>query len=210
MLLAAVLVGATSTTSACPFCTMQGKTLTGEVDDASMVLYGKLSNANDKAETTDIEIETIIKDNAVRGKQMKLTLNRFIDLSTGNPKVDRYIVFCDLFRGKIDPYRGLSLKAGSKLPEYLRGAIGLAEKKKTAQERFASSSITWTTTTWKSPTTPTRNSVTPTTRTLRRWRRRCRPTRSSSGSRAPTRRRSASACTPRCSATPARRRTRAC
>ena len=52
----------TSTSPACPFCTMQGKTLTGEVADASMVLYGKLDKADEKAETTDIEIETIIKD----------------------------------------------------------------------------------------------------------------------------------------------------
>src|ERR1700722_17703995 len=110
MLLAlAALVGLTSTSPACPFCTMQGKTLTGEVSDASMVLYGKLANANEKAETTEIAIETIIKDNAIRGKRMSLTLNRFIDLSNGSPNA-RYIVFCDLFRGKVDPYRGLALK----------------------------------------------------------------------------------------------------
>ena len=135
LLAAAALVGLASTSPACPFCTMQGKTLTGEVADASMVLYGKLGNANEKAETTDIAVETIIKDNEVRGKRMTLTLNRFIDLEmTG--KNDRYIVFCDLFRGKIDPYRGLALKAGSKLPEYLRGALQLVEKKKTGQERL--------------------------------------------------------------------------
>src|SRR5207248_5971737 len=47
---------------ACPFCTMQGKTLTGEVDQASMVLYGKLTNPNLKNETTDLVIESVIKD----------------------------------------------------------------------------------------------------------------------------------------------------
>jgi hypothetical protein len=123
---------------ACPFCTMQGKTLTQEVDQASMVLYGKLTNANERNETTEMVIEQIIKDNPIRAKRKTIRrktirLARFVDLEATTAQ-DRYLVFCDLFNGKIDPYRGMALKVGSKLPDYLRGA--LAVKDKTAPQRL--------------------------------------------------------------------------
>jgi hypothetical protein len=119
----------------CPFCTMQGKTLTGDVSEASMVLYGKLSNANEKANTTDIQIEVIVKDNPVRGNRKHLTLSRFVDLDRTGPN-DRFLVFCDLFKGTIDPFRGLALKTGSKMPEYLRGAVQLKDKPAKQRLRF--------------------------------------------------------------------------
>jgi hypothetical protein len=132
---AAALMALASVSPACPFCTMQGKTLTGEVADARMVLYGKLANANEKAETTEIQIETVIKDNPVRAKRTRLTLSRWVDLSLTGEK-DRFVVFCDLFRGKIDPYRGLALKAGTKVPEYLKGALKLKDKPLEERLRF--------------------------------------------------------------------------
>src|SRR4051794_1868877 len=69
-----------SVCKACPFCTMQGQTLTGEITQATLVLYGKLSKADEQKETTDIDIEVVIKDNPARGSAKKLTLKRYIDL----------------------------------------------------------------------------------------------------------------------------------
>lgn len=126
---------ATARMSACPFCTMQGQTLTGEVGTASMVLFGKLSNASEKNETVDIEIESVIKDHPARGKAKKLTLSRYVDLSLTGDK-DRFLVFCDIFKGKIDPYRGMALKVGSKLPEYLQGALKVKDKPVTERLKF--------------------------------------------------------------------------
>jgi len=114
---------------------MQGQTLTGEVNQAVMVLHGKLLNANEAKDTTEIEIETIIKDNGARGKAMKLTLNRFIDTSFLTDK-DRFIVFCDIFRNNIDPFRGMHLKKDSKLPEYLRGALQVKDRPVAQRLRF--------------------------------------------------------------------------
>jgi len=116
-----------SACKACPFCTMQGQTLTGEITQATMVLYGKLSNADEKKETTDIDIEVVIKDNPARGSAKKLTLKRYIDLSLTTEK-DRFLVFCDIFKGNIDPYRGMALKANSPLPGYLQGALQVKDK----------------------------------------------------------------------------------
>ncbi len=130
-----VLASLANTSTSCPFCTMQGKTLTGEVAESSMVLYGKLTNANEKNNTTDIQIEVVVKDNAIRGTRKNLTLARFVDLERTGPN-DRFLVFCDLFKGSIDPFRGMAVKADSKLPEYLRGAIGVKDKPVKDRLRF--------------------------------------------------------------------------
>lgn len=134
LLLAAVWLTTTATSTACPFCNaMQGKTFTGEVNDAVLVLYGRLINADEKKETTEIEVEDVLKDNAVRNNQKKLTLHRYVDLSLTTDK-DRFLVFCDLYKGKLEPYRGMALKVGTKLPEYVRGAV--AKKDKPVAERL--------------------------------------------------------------------------
>lgn len=127
LLVTAVLLSVPLSSPACPFCTSQGQTLTDEIKTASMVLYGKLSNASEKNETVDIAVEEVIKDHPTLGKQKKLTLSRYVDLSLTGDK-DRFLVFCDIFKGKIDPYRGMALKSGSKLPEYLRGALNVKDK----------------------------------------------------------------------------------
>ena len=62
--------------AACPFCGGQGKTLTGEVAEASLVLFGTLENASEPKSTTDLRIESIIKDNEVRGDKKVITLPR--------------------------------------------------------------------------------------------------------------------------------------
>src|SRR5262245_3282170 len=77
--------------AACPFCTQGGKTLTQEVNQATMVLSGKLTNANEDNETTDLVIEEVIKDDALRGKKKTITLSRYVDLSLLTDK-DRFLV----------------------------------------------------------------------------------------------------------------------
>ena len=51
-LLAAVglLIAFAAIAMACPFCSMQGQTLTGDVNQASMVVYGTLANAKLEAD----------------------------------------------------------------------------------------------------------------------------------------------------------------
>jgi hypothetical protein len=106
---------------ACPFCTMQGKTLTGEVEQASMVLYGKLTNPNLEKETTDLVIEAVIKDHKFRAGRTRLTLKRYVDPETAQK--DRFLIFCDIFKDNLDPYRGVPVKKDSNLPAYLKGAL---------------------------------------------------------------------------------------
>ncbi len=129
----------TPTGHGCPFCTMQGQTLTNEVDQASMVLYGSLKNAklsgNGSAEgTTDLDIERIVKKNDILGERKVITLDRYVP--TDSTDKSKYLVFCDVFKGKVDPYRGLAVKADSDIAQYLSGAMKVKGKDVNVRLRY--------------------------------------------------------------------------
>lgn len=123
----------TSTSKSCPFCTSQGQTLLGEVGQANLIIFGKLTNAKlDKdAElgnrgTTDIEIELVVKPHEILGDKKTLTIPRYVPDDGKNPS--KYLVFIEVLNGKIDPYRGEAVKPTSKIAEYLKGAIAVRDK----------------------------------------------------------------------------------
>src|SRR6266480_1730369 len=128
----ALALFAPAVASACPFCNSNGTTLTGEAAQASMILYGTLSNAQllpggDFGQgTTDLTVELVVKDNAILGGRKVITLPRYVPADKDNPV--KYLVFCDVFQGKIDPYRGIAVKADSPIAAYLKGALAVREK----------------------------------------------------------------------------------
>src|SRR5260370_3092719 len=110
---ALVGIGSISPVHACPFCSMQGQTLTDDVNEASMVLSGTLDNARLKANAglgegeTDLKIEEIIKKNDILGDKKTIVLPRYVPSDNAKTK---FLIFCDVFKGKIDPYRGVPVK----------------------------------------------------------------------------------------------------
>jgi hypothetical protein len=136
-------------TTACPFCGgSTGTTLTGEVDQAKLVLYGTLANADQKANqgdgATDLLIESVIKDelkgkkdDPLTGGAKKVRLDRYVPTPA---RVDaekyRYLVYCDVFRGKIDPYRVLPVLKGGDMAKYLLGALKNKDEKIDKRLRF--------------------------------------------------------------------------
>lgn len=119
---------------ACPFCGMQGPTLTGEVAQAKLVLYGQLTNAKEQANgdgTTDLLVDTVIKnemagknDDPLRNNKTAkgtVRLDRYLP-PLGEGDKYRYLIYCDYFRGKIDPYRVVPVKDGD-MAKYLLGAL---------------------------------------------------------------------------------------
>jgi hypothetical protein len=110
---------------------MQGQTLTGDVGQASMVLVGTLSNAKltgaDTLEgTTDLTIDSVIKDHdIIKGKKV-VTLPKYIP---GDDKKYKFLIFCDVFKDKIDPYRGVAVKADCDVAAYVKGALEVKDKK---------------------------------------------------------------------------------
>lgn len=117
---------------ACPFCSMQGSTLTSDVNQASMVLYGTLANAKLDANgdsgqgTTDLIIESVVKKHEMLGDKKTVVLPRYIP-TNGNDK-SRFLIFCDIYKGKIDPYRGIPVTGDSDIVKYLQGALAVKDK----------------------------------------------------------------------------------
>jgi hypothetical protein len=119
---------------------MQGQTLVGDVGQASMVLYGTFTNAvlNGNGEgggTTDLAIEAVIKKHEILGDQKKITLPRYIPPAEKGAKV-KFLVFCDVFKGAIDPYRGVPVAADSDMVKYLQGALANKDKRIGDRLRF--------------------------------------------------------------------------
>src|SRR5437764_1476106 len=114
-----------SAAPACEFCGMQGQTLTTQVDQASLVLYGTFSDAktkkdgdgNDLADgTTVFNIETIVKKHKILADDKKVTLARYISADT--EKKYKFLIFCDVYKGNVDPYHFIAFKPDSDVAKY--------------------------------------------------------------------------------------------
>src|SRR5207302_1101939 len=106
----------------------------------SMVVFGTLTNAKPSQAgaldgTTDLIIESIIKKNDMVKEDKKLTLPRYIPAPPDGGKY-RFLVFIDIFKGKIDPYRGVQVKADYDMGGYLKGALAVKDEKPTKRLRF--------------------------------------------------------------------------
>jgi hypothetical protein len=117
--------------SACPFCMEQrGPTLIGDFKQASMVLFGKFTNprldkdGNFEGGSTDFMIEDKLKDDRdIVGKKKVITLPRYVPKSKS-----KFLIFCDEYKGKIDPYRGVEVLGGNDIVKYLKGAKEVQDK----------------------------------------------------------------------------------
>ena len=123
----AALAAFAAPAAACPFCSMQGQTLTGEVAGADMVLYGSLANANQDKETTDLVIDAVVKKHPWLKDQKRVTLPKYLGPDATSDY--KFLVFCYVVKNsQIDPYRGIALKANSDIVKYLAGLTEVKDK----------------------------------------------------------------------------------
>jgi hypothetical protein len=138
LVLAALWAGWAVSTFACPFCSEErGPTLVGDFNQASMVLVGKFSNqmlggkGGLEDGTTDFTVEQVLKPHEIiKGKKV-ITLPRYLP----NAK-NRFVVFCDVYKGNVDPYRGVEIPTVSDLVKYLTGAVELKDKGSAERLRY--------------------------------------------------------------------------
>jgi hypothetical protein len=124
---------------ACPFCSEErGPTLVGDFTQAAMVLLGTFTNArldpNGGADggTTDFVIEDVFKNHDIVANKKKITLPRYMPQAK-----NKFIIFCDVYKGMIDPYRGVEVPPGSELVKYLKGASALRDRPIQERLRYA-------------------------------------------------------------------------
>src|SRR4051794_19957430 len=119
------LLAVAAPASTCPFCAEErGPTLVGDFDQATLVIYGQFTKARATGGfgegESDFTIEQVLKSNElIEGKKV-VTLPKFIE----RPKT-KYLLFCDVYKGKLDPYRGVEVAPDSDLVKYLTGAMKL-------------------------------------------------------------------------------------
>jgi hypothetical protein len=127
---AGLVLGAARPALPCSICAgvnMNALTLRQEVGQAKLVLYGTLANPrlNPGAlagGTTDLVIERVLKDDPFLAGRNRIELPRYVPVDPKNPP--KFLVFCDVFNGKLDPYRGTPAKSAV-IVDYLRGAAAL-------------------------------------------------------------------------------------
>ena len=123
-----VLLAIPATIVACPFCPSAGQTMLGETNQANFIVYGTLSNAKrDPTEfgkgTTELNIEVVVKDHEFLKGKKSITLPRYVPPDPKNPT--KHLIFCEIYKGELDPYRGEAVPPDSKIAEYLKGAIAV-------------------------------------------------------------------------------------
>jgi hypothetical protein len=128
---AGLLVALPAPAPACPFCPSAGQTLLGEVNQAHLIVFGTLSNAQrDPNEfgkgTTDLDIEVVVKDHEYLKGKKKITLPRYVPPDPKNKS--KHLIFCEIYKGELDPYRGEAVPPDSQIATYLKGAIELKDK----------------------------------------------------------------------------------
>ena len=115
---------------ACSLCTspLRKETLGQELDRANFVFFGYAANPRLNAEpgalpgsgATDFHIERIVKNEPALGERKIVTLERYVPVL--DPKdPPRFLIFCNDFKGKLDPYLGRQTKSRA-IVDYLEHA----------------------------------------------------------------------------------------
>src|SRR5262249_7654677 len=94
-----------------------GLTIREGAGSAKAILIGSITNPRPLTEIygeTDFHIECVIRDHALVKGKAKLVIPRYLAEAK---KKTQYVLFCDVAKGRLGPYRGISLK-GPRSVEY--------------------------------------------------------------------------------------------
>jgi hypothetical protein len=119
--------------SACNLCNnvQQSLTFRQEAGQAKLILYGTLEKPRLVGEMgkTDLRVETVLKTDTAFKPAAVIEVPRYVPADPKDPP--HFVLFCDVFNGNLDPYRGVPLK-GKEAVDYLKGALVLDPKDRTA------------------------------------------------------------------------------
>jgi hypothetical protein len=129
-----VLLVAASIARACTYCNPASanlQTFRQEARTSKFVVIGTLGNPRlvGDAGYTDLTIDHVVKSDPAIAKLKTITLNRWHPVDEKKPP--RLLVFFDIYEGKFDPFRGVTLR-GTETRDYLRGALELDDRDRVA------------------------------------------------------------------------------
>jgi hypothetical protein len=115
-------------------CFIRPSTWREECANSKVVLYGTLSNPRSQPGdgTTDVLVDTVVKPHPLLGRKKVVTLGRCVAIDPQKPV--RMLIFCDVAKGRIDPYRGV--EAGPAAVRYLTGLLALDARDVTQRLRY--------------------------------------------------------------------------
>jgi hypothetical protein len=129
--LAALLIGY-GPAAACDICNGTARdraTLWQDAAQAKLVLFGTLVNPRLNPTTnegsTELRIESVIRHDPFLGDRKVIEIPRYVPAGPKGPPL--YVLFCDVYKGKLDPYRGVEVRS-SAIVAYLKGALALDPK----------------------------------------------------------------------------------
>lgn len=121
--------------SLCEGAMSSSMSLREEVRQARVVLFGTLTDAKPTADggTTDLRIEAAIKSDALVAGKTAVTLPKYVPVDPKSPP--KFLVFCDVGKDKLDPYRGFPVKSAA-VVDYVRKALELKADDPVAALKF--------------------------------------------------------------------------
>jgi hypothetical protein len=129
-----VVLAGYSAASACTYCDPSNQklqTFRQEARTSKFVVIGVLGNPRLVGDQgyTDLTIEHVLKDDPALGRRKTITLSRWTPVDAKRPP--RVLIFFDVYDGKLDPFRGITLR-GSGAAEYLRSGLALDDRDRVA------------------------------------------------------------------------------
>jgi hypothetical protein len=103
------------------------------LETARIVFIGTAENSDATAGTTDLRISELLLSDPALGDTKIVKLSRWLPVDRKNPT--RFLVFCDIFKGKFDPFRGVPLKSDDAI-EYARKVMKLDRRDRTGNLLF--------------------------------------------------------------------------
>jgi len=133
------LPGAVPACSLCGAALRQAPTFRQEaaLETAKVILIGTAENPQFNSRTTDLRITDVLRsDSALKNKKV-ISVKQYLPVS--DPKnPPRYLVFCDVYKGEFDPFRGVPLKSADSA-DYARKVMKLDPKDSSAAASRAAS-----------------------------------------------------------------------
>jgi hypothetical protein len=117
-----------------PACSLCGSSLQNALTfrqeaglaSARIIFYGTVEKSDPIRGVSEFRIESVVRSDPFLGDKKTVELPRALPIL--DPKdPPKFLVFCDVFKGKLDPYRGVPVQSADMI-KYLKGALALESK----------------------------------------------------------------------------------